>query len=92
MQRLCSANATVQSCYLLDARKSENGDIKLVIALLLENEKEDLVQVGCQIQTLLKEFPQIAPKVAIMSAQPFLQKHKGSEFYISRLLKNPQNL
>lgn len=82
VRRVCEANKTVRACFLLDTRKAEGSDLKLTIALSLDEEAESLDQVVTQLQDALLELPQTAQNAAIMSAKPFERDYAGAEFYV----------
>jgi hypothetical protein len=82
VRHVCEANARIRACYFLDARRQAGADVKLVIALSLDNEAKNMKQVVTQFQEVLREFPEIAENTAIMSANRFEQDHAGAEFYV----------
>jgi hypothetical protein len=81
VRRVCEANRHIQACYLLDTRKEEGSDLKLTIALSLDDEATQMDSAVIQLQEMLREFPEVARNTAIMSAKPFEQDYAGAEFY-----------
>lgn len=81
VRRVCRSNDLIRACYLLDARKQEGGEAKLVLALSVKDEGKHLQAVAAQFQDMLREFPTIASNAAIMSAKRFEQAYAGAEFY-----------
>jgi hypothetical protein len=73
----------------LDTRKAEGAELKLTIALSLQDESTQMDEVVIQFQQMLREFPAIAGNTFIMSADQFEQRYAGAEFYVrSRWLKS----
>src|SRR5204863_7154339 len=81
VRQVCEANKSLRACYLLDARKAEGAELKLVIALLMDDESKNMDKVVVQLQEMLLEFPTLAQKTAIMSAESFVSDWAGAEFY-----------
>lgn len=82
VRRVCEADARLRACYFLDARKKGGADVKLVIALSLDDEAKDMEHVVIQLQEVLREFPEITENTVIMSAKRFEQDYSGAEFYV----------
>jgi hypothetical protein len=80
--QVCAQNQKVRSCFLLDARKTDGAEIKLVIAVSFEGEIVDLQQIAAQFQDILSGFPKVAANTAIMSAASFEEQFSGKEFYV----------
>lgn len=79
---VCAAIPTVNACYVLDAQKPGENDMKVLIGLTLENEAQELDGVAKQFQDALRQFPQFAENVFITSSsQPLFAKYLGHEFY-----------
>lgn len=81
VRRLCEASKDIRACYLLDTRKSEADELKLTIALSLDDEGTQMDQVAVRFQEMLRKFPAIAQNTAIMSAEPFERDYSGAKFY-----------
>ena len=79
---VCATNPEIRCCYLLDGRRDEKEDLKLFIALLLDNEKDALDRAAAGFQEMLKSYPVIAEKTAIMSAESLEHQYAGAEFYV----------
>lgn len=85
LRQICEANQVIRSCFLLDSRKSEaSSEVKLTIAISLDDEARDMNDVVIQLQRALREFPETAQNTAIMSAKPFERAYVGAEFYRRR--------
>jgi hypothetical protein len=82
LRRVCEANRAIRACYLLDTRKQEGSDLKLTIALSLDDEANQMDNAVMHLQEMLRKFPEIARNSAIMSAERFARDYAGAEFYV----------
>jgi len=79
---VCANNFAIRACYILEAQKPGDNDIKFLVAVSLENEAQELDEVAGQFQGALRQFPTFAEKVFIMSAnQSLFSEYQGQEFY-----------
>jgi hypothetical protein len=81
VRRVCEANEAIRACYVLDARRQAGADVKLVIALSLDDEAKHMDSVVIALQEMLRDFPETAKNTAIMSAKPFESVYAGADFY-----------
>lgn len=81
IRRVCRENDFIMACYLLDLRKPQTGEIGFAIAITVEDEVHQMDSVAQHFQTMLRDFPDMAPKTVIMSSATFLPNHAGAEFY-----------
>jgi hypothetical protein len=82
IRRTCQSNRCIGACYLLDVRKPDTEDIHLMIALTLDDEASNMDSVAQQFQKMLEQFPNQAPKTWIMSSAKYVERFRGTEFYL----------
>jgi len=87
IQRVCRSEKAVKACYVLDARRNDNDEIKIVIALAIEDDARQMDRIVSRLQTELDAIPDAYRTVAIMPARRFEQHFSGAKFY-----SRPSNL
>ena len=83
-------NRKVIAGYLLDARKPNDEETFLIIALTLEDERKDYDLIARQLWDMLQQFPQYIFKTFITSSAPIKDTYFGCEFYIRRPYVEPK--
>jgi hypothetical protein len=84
VRQVCEQCRHLAACYLLDARRPDTGEMALIIALTVDNEEQNMDEIGQQFQAMLRQFPAQAPRTFIMSSLSFVESYAGAEFYSRR--------
>jgi hypothetical protein len=68
VREVCVQNPLVRRCWLMEFRKGEGAPVQLFVALDLAAPDKDLPAVAARFQSMLREFPEQAPKTFMISA------------------------